>query len=72
MNGLELVEAARLAEAYGDGTVRLGVDQNFILSGVANNQVDTLLSEELIEKYSPNAGPFTRGVVACTGNEFCR
>ena len=25
-----------------------------------------------MERYSPNSGPFTRGVVACTGNEFCR
>ena len=33
MHGIELVEAARLAETYGDGTVRLGTDQNFTLSG---------------------------------------
>ena len=31
-----------------------------------------LLAEDLIVKFSPNAGPFTRGIVACTGNEFCR
>lgn len=72
LTGLELVEAARLAEHYGDGRVRLGVDQNFILSGVDNGSVDTLLAEELLQKFSPHAGPFTRGVVACTGNEFCR
>ncbi len=72
MNGRELVEAARLAEAYGDGTVRLGVDQNFILSGIANDRIEALLAEDLLKKFSPNAGPFTRGIVACTGNEFCR
>ncbi len=72
LTGLELVEAARLAEHYGDGRVRLGVDQNFILSGVDNGSVDTLLAEDLLQKFSPHAGPFTRGVVACTGNEFCR
>jgi len=72
MRGIELVEAARLAETYGDGHVRIGIDQNFILSGVAENRVDELLGEELIAKYSPFPGPFTRGVVACTGSEFCR
>ncbi len=72
LTGLELAEAARLAEHYGDGHVRLGVDQNFILSGVANELVDALLAEDLMQKFSPNSGPFTRGVVACTGNEFCR
>ncbi len=72
MNGRDLVEAARLADAYGDGTVRFTVDQNFILTGVPNDRVDALLAEELIQRYSPNAGPFTRGIQACTGNEFCR
>ena len=32
MSGIELVEAARLAATYGDGTVRLGTDQNFVLT----------------------------------------
>jgi ferredoxin-nitrite reductase len=30
------------------------------------------LAEPLIARYSPNPGPFSRGVVACTGSEFCR
>jgi ferredoxin-nitrite reductase len=72
MSGIELVEAGRLAATYGDGTVRLGTDQNFVLSGVAEDDVDRLLAEELLQKYSPFPGPFERGVVACTGSEFCR
>ncbi|MHB1717390.1 MAG: hypothetical protein ACYCV5_08715, partial [Acidimicrobiales bacterium] len=59
-------------ETYGDGTVRLGSDQNFILTGVHEDRLDSLLTEELLQKYSPSPGPFSRGVVACTGNEFCR
>jgi ferredoxin-nitrite reductase len=72
MTGIELVEAARLARTYGDGDVRLGTDQNFVLSGVAEDRLDDLLAEELLARYSPFPGPFERGVVACTGNEFCR
>ena len=72
MHGIDLVEAARLAETYGDGTVRLGTDQNFTLSGVPADRLDRLLAEPLLQTYSPNPGPFTRGVVACTGSEFCR
>jgi ferredoxin-nitrite reductase len=72
MSGIDLVEAARLASTYGDGTIRLGSDQNFVLSGVAEADVDRLLDEELLQKYSPYPGPFERGVVACTGSEFCR
>ncbi len=72
MHGIELIEVARLAETYGDGTVRIGVDQNFVLTGVAEAHLDRLLAEPLLEKYSPFPGPFERGVVACTGSEFCR
>jgi ferredoxin-nitrite reductase len=72
MHGIELVELARLAETYGDGGVRIGTDQNFIISGVPEDKVSDLLGEPLMQTYSPTPGPFERGVVACTGSEFCR
>ena len=72
MHGIDLVELARLAETYGDGGVRIGTDQNFIVSGVPEERLDDLLAEPLMQKYSPFPGPFERGVVACTGSEFCR
>ena len=72
MHGIELVELARLAETYGDGNVRVGIDQNFVVSGVPEERLDDLLAEPLIQQYSPFPGPFERGVVACTGSEFCR
>jgi ferredoxin-nitrite reductase len=72
MHGIELVELARLAESYGDGGVRIGIDQNFIVSGVPEDRLADLLAEPLLKVYSPFPGPFERGVVACTGSEFCR
>ena len=72
MHGIELIDLARLAETYGDGGVRIGTDQNFIVSGVPEDRVDELLAEPLMQTYSPFPGPFERGVVACTGSEFCR
>ena len=72
MRGRELSEAGRLAEAYGDGTLRIGTDQNLVLTGVPESRVDDLLAEPLLQTYSPQPGPFTRGVMACTGSEFCR
>jgi ferredoxin-nitrite reductase len=72
MHGIELIETARLAETYGDGEVRIGTDQNFILSGIPEDRLDDLLAEPLMQVYSPFPGPFERGVVACTGSEFCR
>ncbi len=72
MHGIDLVELARLAETYGDGGVRIGIDQNFIVPGVPEDRLDDLLAEPLLQLYSPFPGPFERGVVACTGSEFCR
>jgi ferredoxin-nitrite reductase len=71
MSGEHLVEAARLAEEYGEG-VRLATDQNLILTGVPEENLDGLLAEPLLERFSPRPGAFERGIVACTGNEFCR
>ncbi len=71
MSGEQFEEAGRLAGEYGDG-VRLATDQNLILTGVPEERLDDLLAEPLLERYSPNPGAFERGVVACTGSEFCR
>jgi ferredoxin-nitrite reductase len=71
MSGEQFEEAGRLAGEYGHG-VRLATDQNLIITGVPEERLDDLLAEPLLERYSPNPGPFERGVVACTGSEFCR
>jgi ferredoxin-nitrite reductase len=72
MAGRNLVEAARLAATYGDGELRLATDQNLILTGVPRQRLEALLAEPLLATHSPSPGPFERGVVACTGSEFCR
>ncbi len=72
LHGCDLVELARLAESYGDGTLRLATDQNLVVTGVPERRLDDLLAEEVLARYSPFPGPFTRGIVACTGSEFCR
>ncbi len=71
MSGEHFEEAGRLAGEYGDG-VRLATDQNLIFTGVPEDWLDALLAEPLLARYSPKPGAFERGVVACTGSEFCR
>jgi ferredoxin-nitrite reductase len=71
MSGEQFQEAGRLAGEYGDG-VRLATDQNLIFTGVLEDRLDELLAEPLLARYSPKPGAFERGVVACTGSEFCR
>jgi ferredoxin-nitrite reductase len=71
MSGEQFVEAGRLAQVYGS-EVRLATDQNLVITGVPEDRIDELLAEPLLERFSPNPGAFSRGVVACTGSEFCR
>jgi ferredoxin-nitrite reductase len=71
MSGEQFQEAGRLAEVYGS-EVRLATDQNLVITGVPGDRIDDLLAEPLLERYSPKPGAFERGVVACTGSEFCR
>ncbi len=71
MSGEHFAEAGRLAGEYGGG-IRLATDQNLIISGVLEERLDDLLAEPLLKRYSPNPGAFERGIVACTGSEFCR
>jgi ferredoxin-nitrite reductase len=71
MSGEQFAEAGRLAGEYG-AEIRLATDQNFIITGVPEERLDDLLAEPLLKQYSPSPGAFERGIVACTGSEFCR
>ncbi|MFD1565433.1 nitrite/sulfite reductase [Haloarchaeobius amylolyticus] len=73
MGGDEFAQAARAAKQYGtdDVSVRLATDQNFLITHIPEENVDDLLAEPFAQEYSPDPGPFARGAVGCTGNEFC-
>jgi ferredoxin-nitrite reductase len=71
MGADDTAELARLADAYGTGEVRVTQRQNVIVTDVPEADLDALLDEPLLERYSPDPNPFMRGSVACTGTEFC-
>ncbi|KAK9176789.1 hypothetical protein WN944_028808 [Citrus x changshan-huyou] len=67
----DMDELARLADAYGSGELRLTVEQNIIIPNVDNSKLEALLKEPLLEKFSPQPSILMKGLVACTGNQFC-
>jgi ferredoxin-nitrite reductase len=73
MGGEEFAAAARAAEKYGteESSIRLATDQNFLISHIPEENVEDLLAEDFAAEYQPDPGPFSRGAVGCTGNEFC-
>jgi ferredoxin-nitrite reductase len=71
VNPTQLDEIARLADEYGNGEVRLTVEQNAILPNIPTDRVDDLLAEPLLKEFSPRPSPFLRGMVACVGTDYC-
>ena len=51
--------------------MRLTVGQNAIIADVPGSNLPALLAEPLLSRLSPDPAPFTRGLVSCTGNDYC-
>jgi len=66
-----MLELARLAAVYGSSELRLTVEQNVIIPHVANEYLDLLLAEPLLQELSPQPSPLVRSLVSCTGAQFC-
>ncbi|XP_058190453.1 ferredoxin--nitrite reductase, chloroplastic [Rhododendron vialii] len=68
----DMDELARLADKYGSGELRLTVEQNIIIPNVEDSNIESLLREPLLkEKFQPAPPVLMKGLVACTGNQFC-
>lgn len=67
----DFFEIARLADVYGNGDVRLTVEQNVVITNIPDSRLDTLLQEPFLEKFSVNPTPLVRSLVSCTGAQFC-
>jgi ferredoxin-nitrite reductase len=63
---------AGIAQAYGDGDVRLTVWQNLLLSGVPTEKLKAAVSGIEALGLSTRATSIRAGLVACTGNVGCR
>ena len=67
----KMFELARLAEVYGNGEIRLTVEQNAIIPYIENENIETFLSEPLLEQFSIDPSTLTRSVISCTGARYC-
>src|SRR2546425_13349108 len=69
--GDQLKELARLAEAYAPGEVRLTPDQNVIIPNAPDAKLGNLPAEPLLKVLRYDPSEIMRGLVSCTGIEFC-
>ncbi|MFD2671932.1 nitrite/sulfite reductase [Marinicrinis sediminis] len=71
LDAQELEELARIADEFGDGTIRTTMSQNIIIPGVPSDKIDAMLKASIFERLTPNPNRFMSRTVSCTGNEFC-
>jgi sulfite reductase (ferredoxin) len=64
--------AADAADRYASGEVRTTNMQNLLIVNVPNDKAAALAAELEAHKMPVNGSPFWRGVVACSGTEFCK
>ncbi|GJQ12065.1 hypothetical protein GpartN1_g3856.t1 [Galdieria partita] len=63
---------ADIASNYSEGEIRLTVDQNFILPNIDRTKIEGVLREPLLrERFSYEPKPLLKGLVSCTGSQFC-
>ena len=70
--GHQLRRVADLAERFGDGRIRTTTQQKMVILGVEPSRVDELVAALEDEDLSVRPSPFRKGVMACTGIEFCK
>ncbi|GAB7387605.1 ferredoxin--nitrite reductase [Bacillaceae bacterium] len=67
----EMFELARLADEYGNGSLRTCNSQNIILPNIPDDKLEALLKEKVLQRLTPFPNAFMRNTVSCTGTEFC-
>ncbi|APB34076.1 nitrite reductase [Gloeomargarita lithophora Alchichica-D10] len=67
----DMFEFARLANQYGQGELRLTVEQNLIIPHITDAKIPSFLQESILQKFPLQPTLLMRGLVSCTGNQFC-
>ncbi|WP_243450315.1 nitrite/sulfite reductase [Desulfosporosinus sp. Sb-LF] len=71
LSAKDLLEVAQCADKYGDGSIRTCLSKNLVLGNIPTENIEALLAEKIIKRFTPNPKPFVGYTVSCTGKEFC-
>ncbi|MBD1935529.1 ferredoxin--nitrite reductase [Trichocoleus sp. FACHB-69] len=71
MYAQDMFDLARIAEVYGSGEIRFTVEQNLIIPNIPDTRMEAFLKEPLLERFSFDPENLMRGLVSCTGSQFC-
>ncbi len=67
----QMLKVAEVCENYGSGQLRLTVGQNLIIPNVPDRQIGALTSEPVLRELRYDPSEVMRGLVSCTGMDYC-
>ena len=67
----QMRQVADVADKYGTGDIRITVGQNLVIPNIPENRLEELQQEPLFQELPFDPSPIMRGLVACTGNDYC-
>jgi nitrite reductase (NADH) large subunit len=62
---------ADLAERYGNGDIRLTVQQNLVIPNIPEERLGAFADEPLLKELTFDPSPIMRGLVSCVGIDYC-
>jgi ferredoxin-nitrite reductase len=71
MSSEQMLGVAELAESYGNGQLRLTVGQNIVIPNVPDARVGELTNEPALQELRYDPSEVMRGLVSCTGMDYC-
>ena len=71
MTSEQMLRIADLAENYGSGQLRLTVGQNIIIPSVPDGRIGALTEEPVLQELRYDPSEIMRGLVSCTGMDYC-
>ena len=69
--GTDMILAAETARRFGDGNIRLDVEQSLYITGVTDRDISTVIHAPFFEKYKNVNTPYFNNMIACAGTEHC-
>jgi len=72
ISAAQLRAAAELSERYGGGELRTTNTQNLLFVNVRERNAAKLAGELQLAGLPTEGSPFRRGIIACSGTEFCK
>jgi sulfite reductase (ferredoxin) len=68
----QLRQIAALATEFGSGSLRLTATQNIVILDIPHDRVNAFLDAAALTGLGFGGSAFQRGMVSCTGSEFCK